>query len=100
MLVIMCISDEVEETLASWVEPLFHVIVTSFRLEEQERGTFAPSTTDFDPLGLSVGGLKTKKKCKTLYFTELLYLLLSDNCQVILAPHLVQRYGMTRQNKQ
>ena len=34
MLVIVCISDEVEEAVASWVEPLVHVTVRSFRLEE------------------------------------------------------------------
>ena len=58
MLLIMCVSDEVEGALASWVEPLVHVTVTSCRLEVQERGTFAPST---GPLGLSVGGLSTKR---------------------------------------
>ena len=81
MLVIVCVSDEVEEALASWVEPLVHVTVRSFWLEEQERGTLAPSTTDVEPLGLSVGGLNTKKKQKknrTLNFIELLHLLLSD----------------------
>ena len=61
MLVIVCASDEVEEALASWVEPLVHVTVRSFRLEKQERGTLVPSTTDVDPLGLSVGGLSTKR---------------------------------------
>ena len=64
MLVIVCVSDEVEEALASWVEPLVHVTVRSFWLEEQERGTLAPSTTDVEPLGLSVGGLNTKKTKK------------------------------------
>ena len=81
MLVIVCVSDEVEEALASWVEPLVHVTVRSFWLEEQERGTLAPSTTDVEPLGLSVGGLNTKKnkkKNRTLNFIELLHLLLSD----------------------
>ena len=59
MLLIVCVSDEVEGALASWVEPLVHVTVTSCRLEVQERGTFAPSTGDVDPMGLSVGGLST-----------------------------------------
>ena len=59
MLVIVCVSDEVEEAVASWVDPLVHVTVRSFRLEEQESGTLAPSTTDVEPFGLSVGGLST-----------------------------------------
>ena len=66
MFVIVWVSDEVEEAVASWVESLVHVTVISFRLEEQERGTLAPSTTDVDPLGLSVGGLNTKKGHCTL----------------------------------
>ena len=61
MLVIVRVSDEVEEALASRVEPLIHVTVRPFRLEEQERGTFDPSTGDVVPLGLSVGGLNTKR---------------------------------------
>ena len=62
MLVIVCISDEVEEAVASWVDPLLHVTKRSFWLEEQERGTFDPSTGDVVPLGLSVGGLNTKNR--------------------------------------
>ena len=54
-----------EEELASWVKPLIHVTVRSFRVEEQERGTLAPSTTDVDPFGLSVGGLNTNIKDRT-----------------------------------
>ena len=61
MLLIVWASDEVEEAVASWVDPLLHVTVRSFTLEEQERGTLAPSTTDVDSLGLSVGGLSTKR---------------------------------------
>ena len=92
-----------EEALASWVEPLVHVTTRLFRLEEQKRRILAPSTTDVDPLGLSEGGLNTKK---TLHFTELFHLTFSALLQfyamskLIHRPHLVQRYSMTRQNKQ
>ena len=69
MLVIVCVSDEVEEAVASWVDPLVHVTMRLFRLEEQERGTLlAPSTTDVDPLGLSEGGLNTKGQCTLLNY--------------------------------
>ena len=61
MLVIVWVSDEVEGALASWVEPLVHVTMRSCCVEEQESGTLAPSTGDVDPLGLSVGGLNTKR---------------------------------------
>ena len=67
MLVIVCVSDEVEEAVASWVDPLVHVTVRSFRLEEHERGTFVPSTGDVDPLGLSVGEFNTKREDIVLY---------------------------------
>ena len=67
MLVIVWVSDEVEEAVASWVEPLVHVTVRSFMLEEQERGTLVPSTIDVDPLGLSVGGLSTERWNIALY---------------------------------
>ena len=62
MLVIVCVSDEVEEAIASWVDPLVHVTIRSGRSEEHERETLAPSTTDIVPLGLSVGGLNSTKK--------------------------------------
>ena len=67
MLVIVWVSDEVEKAVASWVDSLLHVTKRSFRLEEQERGTFDFSTGDVDPLGLSVGGtLKKTGHCTLL----------------------------------
>ena len=103
MFVIVWVSDEVEEAVASWVEPLVHVMVRSFRLGEQERGTLAPSTTDADPLGLSAGGLNTKKR--TLHFTELLHLTFSAllvymHCQihcVLSSPSSEMRYDSPEQ---
>ena len=61
MFVIVWVSDEVEGAVASWFKPLFHVTVRSVWVEEQERSTFDPSTGDVVPLGLSVGGLSTKR---------------------------------------
>ena len=62
MLLMMCVSDEVELAVLNCVDPCDQVTVRSFRLEEQERETLSPSKTDIVPLGLSIGGLKTEKQ--------------------------------------
>ena len=65
----VCVNDAVELAVDSWVEPLVHVTVTSFRLEEHMRGTLFPSSGDDVPLGDRVGGLNTgDKKCEYNYY--------------------------------
>ena len=87
MLVTVWVSDDVEEAVASWFDPLVHVMVRSFRLEEHERRILDPSTGDVVSLGLSVGGFNTKELDieleLTVAFVVIRYILACTICRYI-----------------